>query len=80
MTTKEFRKHHQALEPEEQPPAHEVLHDTIKTLRIQTPTMGKKKFVDLLNTTNGWSIPTKEVRQCLMTVDSELAGDDSEVV
>lgn len=80
MTNKEFRKHFQALEKEVLPPAPEVLDKTIQTLRAQNPTMGKKKFVNLLNTTNGWSIPTKEVRQCLMAVDSELAGDDSEVV
>jgi len=80
LTTKEFRKHCNALEKKAEPPAHGILCNAIKTLRVQNPTMGKKKFTNMLNTTNGWSIPTKEVRQCLMAVDFELVGDDSEVM
>jgi len=80
MTTKEFRKHFQALESKTLPPAPEVINGAIKTLRVQNPRMGKKRFANLLNTTHGWSIPTKEVRQSLVAVDSELSGDDSDDV
>jgi hypothetical protein len=80
VTTKDFHRHVQALEHEDEPPAQDVLHETIKTLRSQNPTMGQKKFTNVLNTTHGWSIPTKEVRECLVAVDGELAGEGSDVV
>ncbi len=80
VTTKEFHRHIHALEHEDAPPAPDVLHEAVRTLRIQNPTMGKKKFTNVLNTTHGWSIPTKEVRECLVTVDCELTGEGSDVV
>lgn len=80
ITTKEFHRHVRALEREDEPPAPDVLHEAVKKLRVESPMMGKKRFTNLLNTTHGWSIPTKEVRQCLVTVDSELAGDILDVV
>lgn len=69
IKTKEFRKHLTALQPDSAPPSPEAVRASIETLRAQNPTMGTKRFANLLNATNGWTIGTKEVREYLEEVD-----------
>lgn len=69
IKTKEFRKHLAAVKGEPAPPCPEVLRASIEALRAQTPKMGIKRFANLVNATNGWSVGTKEIRECLEEVD-----------
>lgn len=69
IKTKEFRMHLAAVKGEPISPSPEVLRASIEALRAQNPNMGTKRFANLLNASRGWSVGTKEIRECLEEVD-----------
>lgn len=72
MVAKLFRTHLMALDRNNPVPTSEKIYASIKALRLENPAMGNKKFASVLNARKGWSLSTKEVRERLAEVDSDL--------